>query len=100
VLHPLHPNAPPLTSLAPDGQPDRSARGFPHEWCERDPDQQSFWVEEAADGLTPGFFLVLHEHAMSARFELRRRLLDIINVEFEPGVRDGNVTRPGILPEA
>ena len=49
----------------------RSARGFPHEWSERDPDQQSFWIEEAADGLTPGFFLVLHEHAMSARFELR-----------------------------
>ena len=60
----------------------RSAGGFPHEWCERDPDQQSFWIEEAADGLTPGFFLVLHEHAMSARFELRRRVLDIINVEF------------------
>ena len=89
-----------LANLAPDGQPDRSARGFPHEWCERDPDQQSFWIEEAADGLTPRFFLVLHEHAISARFELRRRLLDIINVEFEPGVRDGNVTRPGILPEA
>jgi hypothetical protein len=37
---------------------------------------------------------------MSSRFELRRRLLDIINVEFEPGVRDGNLIGPGILPEA
>ncbi len=75
----------------------RSARGFPHEWCERDPDQKSFGIEEAADCLTPGFFLVLYEYAMSSRFELRRGLLDIINVEFEPGVRDGNVAGPGSM---
>jgi hypothetical protein len=84
----------------PEFGTDRSARSFPHEWREGDPDQQSFGIEEAADCLTPGFFLVLHEHAMSSRFELRRRLLDIINVEFEPGVRDGNLIGPGILPEA
>ena len=34
---------------------------------------------------------------MSSRFELRRGLLDIINVEFEPGVRDGNVAGPGSM---
>src|SRR5437879_13922189 len=70
----------------------RSARGFTHEWCERDPDQQSFWIEGAADGLNPGFFLILHEHALYARFGLCRRLYNIIDVGMETRVLDLTIT--------
>src|SRR6185312_3539329 len=53
--------------------------------------------KETSDSLAPRFLFALDEHAIASRFELRRRLFDIVHIELEPGLRNRNVVGPGIL---
>src|SRR5262249_46368360 len=44
--------------------------------------------------------LVLDEHPVAARLELRGRGFHVVDIEFAPGMRRRNVVRPGRVAEA
>ena len=72
----------------------------PHRRRHRNPDQQALRPDEAADRLARGLLAALDQQAIAARFQRRGRRLHILDIEFEPGLRDRNPVGPAVVAEA
>jgi hypothetical protein len=73
---------------------------FPQRRSERHGDEKALRGEEPAYGLAPGLGLVPDEHLISARFQVGGGLLQVVYLEFQPGLRDGKVVGPGVGAKA
>src|ERR1700704_5152334 len=90
----------PLQTPRPTRGRSRGCRLTSHPRRHRDTDQQSLGAEQACHDLAPRLGSAAHEQPVALLLELSRRGLDVVNIELQPSMRDGSVSRPFTGAEA